>query len=277
MSKIKNLLISMLHIAVIAAIILFILFGLGKIGLLDFAEINFLVGKKSSVTLLDGTDVAKILPDNNDGLDYTITQTDINHESVEKILENLKKSDKYTHDFHYTVYSSGGTITKHIIVLQEDDVSTAYFVSADGSLSRQIIRNSEKTAVNTLSGNSLNTVVYANGLFDFEEEIGAVITHKDFFEILKDENYSFSLASSDAGTLLIVDFLSRIDDYEQNQIYALNLDYGIVIQAMCYENGNLIYSLITNSISENTDTLLTVPESFSDFYNEFSLNGISEQ
>ena len=47
MSKIKNILISILHVAVIAAIILFILIGLGRIGLLEFPGMDFLLGKKS--------------------------------------------------------------------------------------------------------------------------------------------------------------------------------------------------------------------------------------
>ena len=128
-----------------------------------------------------------------------------------------------------------------------------------------------------MNNGALKTVLYANGDFNFENEIGAVITHKDFFEAVGDDNYSFSLASSDDGTLLIIDFLSQMESYEQNQIYALNLDYGIVTQVMCYENGSLIYSLVTNSLSDSIDISLSVPESFLEFYNKILLRTASSE
>ncbi len=271
MEKLKNILVSLLHIAVIASILLFIVIGLDIIGLIDMPSFDSLFGGDGKISTQNGTDELGFLPDTNESPDYIITRTDLNSENVKKILESVSVLENYSHDLQYTVYSTAASVTKRVVIIEEQDISVAYFISSDGNATRQIVRNESETTVNTLINGELKSVTYPNGNFDFEGETGAIITHEDFFDAADNENYTFSLASSDNGTLLIIDFTSSVGNYSQTQKYSLNLNYGVVTEASCYENGRLIYSLSTNSISDQNDIALSIPESFLEFENAASL------
>ncbi len=61
---------------------------------------------------------------------------------------------------------------------------------------------------------------------------------------------------------MIINFISHIGSYVQLQVYNINLDYGAVVSAKCYENDKLIYSLTTNSISDDAFSEIIIPEQF---------------
>ena len=261
----KNMLISLLHIAVIASILLFIVIGLDTIGLIDVPSLSDIFAGTGKLSSQHHDDELDFLPTTDKNPDYIIIRTELDSESVKKILENINFAEIYSHDLQYTLYSSAASLTERVVIIQNPDVSLAYFVDFEGNATKQIVRNSDSTTVNTLINGNVRTVTYPNGNFDFEGETGAIITHKDFFDAADNEDYTFSLASSDTGSLLIVEFTSADGIYSQVQNYALNLDYGVVTSASCYENGRLIYSLSTNSISDKDNISLSIPESFLEF------------
>ena len=59
-----------------------------------------------------------------------------------------------------------------------------------------------------------------------------------------------------------VEFVSVKEGYSQLQKYTLNLDYGIVTEAKCYENDALIYDMYTDSISDNSTPGFAIPKEF---------------
>lgn len=265
MKKVKSVFVSILHISVITSILLFIVIGLDIIGLIDVPSLSDIFAGTGKVSSQHRDNELNFLPDTDESPDYIITRTELDSESVKKILENVSVLENYSHDLQYTLYSSAASLTERIVIIKNLDVSVAYFLDYDGTATKQIVRDSHSTTVNTLINGNVKTVTYPNGNFDFEGETGAIITHKDFFDIADNENYTFSLASSDAGSLLIIEFTSIDGSYSQVQNYALNLDYGVVTSASCYENGRLIYSLSTNSISDKDNIALSIPESFLEF------------
>ena len=265
--RFTNIIHSFLNILVIAGIIVFIIAGLWKIGLVETPA--FL--KDIFVSPTDkGTDNSQstehFLEENRLENNYEIIKLNLDTEAVKEILNNLVPAKKYSHDFQYKLISGKKSLSKRITVVEENEVSCAYFVSGDGTtVNKQVIEVNGKTITNTVLGQSLRTEEAVSGNISFEEQIGAVITHKDFLSLADDPEFSFSLASSDDGMLLVVYFSSVIDDYAQQQTYILNLDYGIVTEAQCYENDKLIYELTTNSISENTDVSLSIPRQFTEY------------
>ncbi len=265
--RFKNIILSLLNILVIAGIIVFIIAGLGKIGLIEmpaFLE-NIFVSPSNEIT--DSSQSTEhFLEENKLESSYEIIKLNMDTESVKEILNNVLPAKKYSHDFQYKLISGKKSLSKRIAVVEENDVSCAYFVSGDGTtVNKQIIEADGKTIINTISGQSLRTEEIVSGNISFEEQIGALFTHKDFLSLAHNPDFTFSLASSEDGMLLVVDFSSVMDDYAQQQTYVLNLDYGIVTEAQCYENNRLIYTLTTNSISENTDISLNIPYQFTDY------------
>lgn len=274
MDKLKSVLFLLLNFILIFAVVAVVLSGLHRIGLFeipDFAAQLFGIHNGTS-----GEDS----PEGNRSFltgtgSYTVIKADMTPENVRKVLEAVVPAKRYSHDLQYTVYSSGGKSTKRLVITEDEKMSCAYFIS-DGAVTRQIVRTDSATTVNTLDGERLNSVSYSNGSFDFAEDTGAIITHKDFFEAVTDDNYTFTLASDDDSSLLIINFTSSNGSYSQLQNYTLNLDYGIVTEAYCYENENLVYSMTTNALSEGTDVGMTVPESFLNFIDAANAPQLSE-
>lgn len=277
--RFKNIVFSTLNVLVIAGIIVFIIAGLWRIGLVEMPAFLGNIFASPADKITDNSQSTEhFLEENRLAGDYEIIKLNMDTESVREILNNLVPAKEYSHDFQYKLISGKKTTTKRFAVISTNDVSCAYFVSYDGAIvNKQIIETADKTIVNTVAGPSLRTEEYVSGNISFEEQIGAVLTHKDFLALADEPDFSFSLASSDNGMLLVVYFSSVMEDYTQQQTYILNLDYGIVTEAQCYENDRLIYELTTNSISENTDTSLTVPHQFTDYLDNLVLDVRTEE
>ena len=138
-------------------------------------------------------------------------------------------------------------------------------MSDDGNVVKQIVSDSENTTINTLVNGNIKTTSYPNGKFDFSAETGAIITHEAFFEAADDPQYSFKIEADDLGTVMLIEFTSVMENYSQRQEYTLSLDYGVVTEARCYENGSLIYELTTNSLSRTPVSGFVVPEAFNPY------------
>lgn len=263
MEKLKNILFSLLNFVLIFAVVAVVLSGLHRIGLFEMPDFA-----AKLLGIYEGTDIGTNSDDNRSFLtgtgSYTVEKADMTPENVRKVLESVTPVKRYSHDLQYTVYSDEKKASKRLIITEDENISCAYFIS-DGSATKQIVRTDKTTTVNTLDGEFLNSVSYNNGSFDFSEDIGAIITHKDFFDAVDDDNYTFTLSSDDDSSLLIINFVSSKGEYSQLQNYTLNLDFGIVTEAYCYENDKLVYSMTTNALSEGTDMGMTVPESFLSF------------
>lgn len=265
--RLKNTVFSLLNVLVIAGVIVFIIAGLWKIGIVEMPDfLKNIVASTNSQSAESNKSTGDFLEDNKISDSYETVQLNPDTESVKKILRALVPAEKYSHDFQYKIISGKKSLTKRIAVIEQNGISCAYFVSGDGtSVNKQVIEANGKTIVNTISGQSLRAEEFASGDISFEEQIGAIITHKDFLALADNPDYSFSLASGEDGMLLIVHFSSVMGEYAQQQTYVLNLDYGIVTEAQCYENNRLIYTLTTNSISDNTDISLNIPRQFTEY------------
>lgn len=264
-TNLKNIFYSVLNVSVIAAIIVFIIVGLWKIGLLESPAFikNWFFSEKVNHSE-NSEKIEDFLSENPVNNRYDVTAVQLSSENVKKILSEIQQDKTYSHDFQYSLISSHKIVTKRITVIKENGIACAYFVSHDGSVNKQIIEHDGTTTVNTLFNNELKTETFNSGDIEFSEQIGAVISHKDFLEAADNSDYSFSLASSEDGTVMIIEFNSSIGEYTQKQNYKLNLDYGVVIEAKCYENDTLIYSLTTNSLSSSAVTELNIPSVFLD-------------
>ena len=261
MKKLKNAVFSVLNILVIAGILLFIMVGLMKIGILEVPGfLKGFLGTEASDNSSDNTEDADFLKQSDNTAEQEVHSAKLTGENVKRILSELDASKKYAHDLQYTLFSENGSLTKRVFVMKNNETYCAFFLSGDGSVEKQIINDGSTTYVNTIASDKLRTISYPNGYVDFAEQIGVIITHKDFLNAPDDPNYSFEIESDDFGTLMLISFLTQSDDYSQLQHYTLNLDYGIVTEARCYENDKLIYELTTNSLSQSIVPNFVIPK-----------------
>ena len=263
-NKIKSAVFSILNVLVVVAIILFILAGLWKIGLMEPPEFILKIFGISpdDGSSHSGSETELFLKDPDSEQDYTIVKADLTDESVKEMLTLLRPEARLVHDLQYSVISESGTLSNRWIIVKENDISAAFYVSKNEGVNKMVLENGGTTSISVLENGKAQTVSYPSGSVSIGEEIGALISHKDFLSLPEDENYTYSLLSSDEGTLLLITFNVANGDYTQSQTYKLNLDYGVVTEANCYENGKAVYSLSTNSLSSGAEIGFDVPEEF---------------
>ncbi len=266
MKKLKNAMASVLNVLVIAAILLFILAGLMKIGILDSPEfVKSLLGIETNHSGNPQGSTSDSLKKIENAPEYTVYSAELTPENVRLILSALKPATEYTHDVKFSVISKKSSFTQRAHITKNEDVYCAFYMSDTGNIEKQILRDSENTYINTLVNGNIKTASYPNGEIDFSAETGVIITHEAFFEAADDPQYSFEIKSDDLGAVMLIEFTSVMGNYSQRQEYTLNLDYGIVTEAKCYENQSLIYELTTNSLSRNPEPNFIIPEAFSSY------------
>ncbi len=262
--KAKNFLASGLNVLVVALVLLFIVIGLAHIGLLDLSSLSLFGANKDRSDDSTDAELAEILNGASDPDDMTVIKANMTPESVRNMLSALKPAESYMHDLEYTVYAEGIGSQRRVTVIMRPDLKLAYYVSPITGAYRQILEKDGSTSVSTRSGGRVRTKVYATGDISFDGEVGIIRTPDDFLNSVGEEGYTYSLVSGDSGTLLLITFTMQSGSYSQTQTYKLNLDFGIVTEAACYENGSLIYSMTTTSLSEDGTPDFEIPDGFSE-------------
>ena len=264
--KVKSALFSLLNVLLVAAVLLFILIGLAKIGLIDlpsFFAPFFGKDPNASTEPSDNGLSAILKPDTaRDG--FTVVKAEMTPESVRTMLSALTPKKTYAHDLEYTVYSGNVGSSRRVVLYWLNDAYLAYYVSPGAGAYKQVFEKDGTTSISVSRHNETHTAAYPTGDIDFAGEIGVILTHEDFLKTAGDDGYTYSLVSGDDGTLMLITFTSQSGTYTQTQTYKLNLDYGIVTEAWCYENDKLIYALSTGRLAERIEPDFAIPQEFSD-------------
>lgn len=259
--KAKNHLWSALSILLVAAVLVFIMAGLSHIGLLELPGALFGQGKEKENPSVD-EELAGILQGASAPSELTVLRADMTPESVRTMLSELEPVESYMQELEYTVYSQGVGSMRRVVILMRPGAKLAYYVTPGAGAYRQIFEKDGRTSVSVRSGGKVQTRAYATGDISFEGEVGVVLTHEDFLKTVGEEGYTYSLLSGDTGTLMLITFTTQSGSYSQTQTYKLNLDYGVVTEVTCYENGRLIYSMNTSTLSKAGKPDFTIPHGF---------------
>ncbi len=264
----KNALGLFLQFAVIALILAFILVGLWQIGLIEmppFIDALFHPeNKKPSQNEGFENMLSELLKEDGTREEYTVLKAEMTPESVRQMLATLSPQKTYVQDIEYTLYSGDSSVTERIVVLSDDTFRAAYYVAHTTGAYKQILEHDGTTWISVLQNGRIKTVTYPTGSNDIAAETGVILTHRDFLDTSPEETYTYSLVSSEEGTLMLITFTSTLGSYSQSQTYMLNLDYGVVTEAHCYENDTLIYSLTTSELSENGTINFHIPSGFTE-------------
>ncbi len=274
MRKAGNVFFSFLQVLVIAAILLFILFGLFRLGLLETPP--FLDGFLGLSVSEDGTNVNHRLDTflkNEAGVPLSsFEKRDLTAESVEELLTGLVPTERYCLDVQYSLYTGGKESTNRVLLRRDGEKDVCYRLQGT-AVKEQLLCDGTVTTLNRLQGSRLRSVTYASGAFRPEEEVGTLFTHRDFLRYTRLDGYTFSLTDDDGRVYLNVVFENTVGDYVQKQEYKLDLDHGIVTEASCYEDGVLFYSLSASLLDSFAETGITLPAPYKEA--EDALFGVS--
>ncbi len=261
MKKLSGFLVGFLDVLVVFAVLAFIMYGLWSIGLVE--PPSFLSPLFSRSGTYGGEDVRRssdILRSAAEEENYDIIQADMSKENVKKMLSLLEPEKDFTQEIEYSLMSGTSSLTERVIITMREDISVAHFISGTDEVTKQVVYSDGTTSVSTVLPGGVKTVSYQSGKIAFSEQVGALLTYEDFLDVSDDDDYSFSLISSESGTMMLISFTSRSGEYTQEQTYKLSLEYGVVTEAYCYENDALIYSLSTSYIGKERNASPSIPD-----------------
>ncbi|MBE6623811.1 MAG: hypothetical protein E7621_06490 [Ruminococcaceae bacterium] len=171
---------------------------------------------------------------------------DITHEQVKEMLNTLSPPGSFCWYYTHTLYSSKKSNTTTGILKIDGGNYRIETYNTDGFLMKSIIGEEETVSVQNNSSGAVS---------EFSSESTSVFIEAGVPDIAKfasesGTDFEYTLVNSIYGTLLFARFESEINGYSQTEEYYISLDYGIVIKADCFENGNVIYSLATTALYE---------------------------
>ncbi len=240
------------NIALVVLLLCFIVAGLNIIGIYSLpAPVEKLLG-----TYDNGNDIAS--GDDNvlynsvsfaEG-DKAFKQVKIGYEDASSLLSDVAVSSDYSQKIEVTRYSGSKQKKELLNISFVDGLYSVDFSSSDGRLYKNVAEKKNFVVITEYDGASPSSVEVAKGNFDIGEECGFVLTLSEFFQ----SGYNlteadFLMSESENGVFVTINFVN--DDYgiTQSYKYVVSLDLGVVTEASCTENENLVYEMKTSSIT----------------------------
>lgn len=151
-NKIKSAVFSILNVLVVVAIILFILAGLWKIGLMEPPEFILKIFGISpdDGSSHSGSETELFLKDPVSEKNYTVIKADLTSENVREMLTLLRPEASLVHDLQYSVISESGTLSNRWIIVKENDISAAFYVSKNEGVNKMVLENGGTTSISVL-------------------------------------------------------------------------------------------------------------------------------
>ena len=242
-----------LNILVVVLILVFIVLGLNKIGVYDLPDsIEKLVGtyeedEKASLGKADLSSSIKF------GGKETVssTETKVNNETARNYLAKITPANNYKHELTVQNFAYDGSVidTQNILVESSNSSVKATLKDSFGNTVKTVEERKNETVITKFTANTGEKITVNKGNFDISDEIGFILTADNFLKSdLELDEASFTLSESENGAEITIIFDTVMNDYSQKEKYTVNLDFGVVTSADCYENGNLVYSMKTKSL-----------------------------
>ncbi len=241
------------NITLVVFLFCFIVAGLNIIGIYSLPKpIEKLLGTYEGV---DGT--ASFEDDgviyNTVGFDENAPEPEVvslDYNNAYSVLENLSPRKEYVQKLN-VVYLYGEKNRKEIIdVFKSGEVTSAKIYDSNEKLLKEIVSDEENVNIIEFNGEESSSIELQKGAFNIYEECGYILTAKEFIESgFKLTSADFGQYEKDGNVYISVSFENSKYNHSQQMKYVISLDYGVVIEAYCYENGEIVYEMTTEYIS----------------------------
>ncbi len=243
------------NILIAALILLMIIAALNKMGLYNLPPLieNFL-NPQSVEEKNHSIDEDKIYNSAQFDTESSgeVEKVKISHENAREMLEKIFNKNDYRHEISVTHYAEGTSLTRQVVIEKKNSFYEADVYSRSATLLESYSETDDEITAQKYSGGKvLHTATYPKGSFTVPELCSVIADHKSFLDGIYDlQEGNFSVIHGDFGTELEIVFETVLENYSQTEAYRINVDYGIVTQAECTENGKLVYSMQTLSLKE---------------------------
>lgn len=238
---------------IVVLVLVFIVFGLNKIGVYDLPDfVEKLLGTyEGSNTSTDSNDGKNESQDIEfDGSKDNKQIFELDYTRASKLLENLKAKSDYSHEISYSGFFDGISRNTNLSLTRKRNLYCVYVVDDNNRVVKEITETENGVMVLTRSHGEVYEAVFEKGDFDISDECGFVLTAEEFlssgYELSDAE---FSMFEDGFGTAVKIAFDKTMGGITQHQEYVISLDFGVVTNAICYENSTLVYSMSTNKLS----------------------------
>jgi hypothetical protein len=241
------------NILAVLLLLAFVVVGLNKIGLYSLPEsVERLIGiDKDSDALIDDDDEQVYSLIGNENKPSSVSVAELDYTNARIILENLKPSQTYIQNVVVTHHFGNSGKIQNLSVIRNKGLYEIVISDSKNVPLKTIKETSHHVVINSGENEEEKGVVLPKGDFDMSSECGFVVNVDEFLKFSDSLNQAdFSKFSDDNGSFLVVSFESELENILYSQQYTVSLDYGIVTKAVCYENEELVYEMITTSLTD---------------------------
>lgn len=241
------------NLLIVAVVLAAIIIGLNKIGvydLPDWAEKLLGTAEVGSETSAEDNSLAY----ENVGYDSDSTGLLVGnvptYANAKQLLSAVKPDNGYMQEIIVVQNSSSSKLTQRMTVVNDAGLYEINILDEAGNLIKHIKEDGENINVIIFDRGQSSKYSLPKGDIAVWEECGVLLNSDNFLDSDYElENSEFQIVDSDYGTCAVIEFDSSFDGYSQREIYTVSLDYGVVLEAQCYENDTLVYSLETLEIA----------------------------
>ena len=239
------------NVLIVVAILLFIVFGLNKIGVYDLPDVvEKIIGTYNENGIESDKNGGKNIKDAKfDGKKKEDSVYVLSYENARELLEKVSAVPEYSHKLTFESYYNSKKLVKNVSLSRRNKLYSAYVMDENGRVEREIIETANNVTVISYDDKELVEVNLEKGNFDISDECGFVLTVDSFlnsgFEL---DKASFLQFENDYGTCVRIEFNNTFANITQSEVYEVSLDFGVVTMAECYEDDVLVFSMKTSEL-----------------------------
>ncbi len=249
MQRFKGVFFSVMNFALIAAVLVFIILGLNRIGIFVLPDM-FPDEIRQNVLPDDDGEIYDSLLIKKSSENVRV-EADLTPQGVKNILDNVVLSDNYYQKLTTTLYAENKKNIKiNATVRRTDGFTTVSLYNSKDVLYKEISQLEDGIKIKEFSDAEEKSAFFSEGSISLEEESGVVMTHKYFYVDTNElSEGDYSVAYTDYGTIMQIVFDDSNDEVVKTKKYWLSLDYGVVVRAEAYENDSLVYKTETSVLT----------------------------
>ena len=241
-----------INIAVVVLLFCFIVAGLNIIGIYSLpAPIEKLLGtydkSDSAASADDGVLYNSVSFNENNSVFETV---DIGYGDAADLLIKVSPSKDFRQTISVTRISGSKQRTEKMNVSFSDGFYSVDFLDDSDRPYKRVSEHENGVTVTEYNNEDQeSSVTLEKGSFDISQECGFILSPQAFFE----SQYSLTEADfektvSENGSFLKFSFEDSDYGINQKYTYTVSLDYGIVTEVVCVENGEIVYEMKTSSV-----------------------------
>jgi len=240
------------NIALVVLLFCFIVAGLNIIGIYSLpAPIEKLLGTyDDSKGTVVGDDNILYNSVSFDESGKAFERIVIGYEDAEALLSEVTAVTNYSQSVEVTRFYGSKQKKEYLNIRFTDGLYSVDFLTVGGKQLKNITEKSDSVVITEYADGKSSFAEVEKGGFDIAEECGFVLSVSDFLN--SDYNLTeadFLMSETENGVFVTINFFSDDFGIAQNYKYVVSLDFGVVTEVSCTENGSIVYEMKTSSIT----------------------------